>query len=142
MSVVRTWLLRAASVLPLMLGIAAADWALKAGAVATGLHVAHHERDVSWALLAVVVIVNFGWFTLYATTPLRRVGIGLWFGGVLGNVGELAAHGHVTNFIPLPARYVASPADLCVVVGFALFNLGLWKGVAEARRRKLALATE
>jgi lipoprotein signal peptidase len=138
MSLVRTWLLRAAGVVPLVLGVAAADWLLKAGAVGTGLHVAHHERDVSWALIAVVVGVNFGWFTLYARTPLLRLGIGLWFGGVLGNIGELVAHGHVTNFIPLPAGYVASPADACVVVGFALFIFALWRGVIQARRRVAA----
>jgi lipoprotein signal peptidase len=130
------WLRRAAVVAPLTVGAAAADWALKAGAVAVGLHIVHHERDMPWKLILLVLVLDFVWAIAYARTPLLRLGIGLWFGGVLGNIGELAARGHVTNFIPFPARYVASPADVCLIVGYAIFALGLWKGVAEARRRK------
>lgn len=132
----RIWLRRAAGVALVMVGAAVADWVLKAGAVAVGLHTVHHTRELPWAVVVLILSVNFVWFIFYASTPLLRLGIGLWFGGALGNLGELAALGHVTNFIPFPARYVASPADLCIAAGYAIFAIGLWKGVDGARRRK------
>jgi Signal peptidase (SPase) II len=141
-SPVRTWLRRAAVVAPVTVAAAAVDWALKAGAVAGGLHVVYHEREMPWKLIVLVLVLDFVWIIAYAGSPLLRIGIGLWFGGVLGNIGELAAHGHVTNFIPFPARYVASPADICLIVGYAIFALGLWRGITERRRRKrVALAS-
>jgi signal peptidase (SPase) II len=139
-SLVRTWRRRAAGVAPLLIAVAATDWALKAGAVATGLHTAPHARDTPWVLIALVLGVNFVWLVAYAPTPLLRLALGLWFGGALGNFGELAAHGHVTNFIPMPAGYVASPGDLCIVAGFALFTGTRWWRAVEERRRKRRVA--
>ena len=139
-SLARTWLGRAASVAPLLIAVAATDWALKAGAVASGLHTAPHSREIPWTLIALVLAVNFVWLIAYAPTPLLRLALGLWFGGALGNFGELAAHGYVTNFIPIPAGYVASPGDVCILAGFAIFTSGRWKRAVEARRRKRRLA--
>jgi hypothetical protein len=139
---VRTWLRRAAGVAPLLIAVAAADWALKAGAVVIGLHIALHARDTPWTLIVLVLGVNFVWLVAYAPTPLLRLALGLWFGGAFGNFGELAAHGHVTNFIPIPAGYVASPGDVCILAGFAIFTCGRWKrAVAERRRKRLGLAS-
>jgi hypothetical protein len=62
--------------------------------------------------------------------------VGLCVGGALGNVGELAAFGSVTDFIPLPPRILASPADLAIVAGFVLVNVDSFRIIRAVVRRK------
>ena len=68
-----------------------------------------------------------------ARTPLLAVGAGVVMGGSLGNLGEQAVLGHVTDFIPLgfPARGSTwSPADFFLIAGLVL----LWIGAVRTRR--------
>jgi hypothetical protein len=55
-----------------------------------------------------------------ARTPLLAFGAGVVIGGGLGNMGELAIFGRVTDFIPLGIPFrgaVWSPADLFLAAG-------------------------
>ncbi len=63
------------------------------------------------------------------------IGAGVVIGGGLGNMGELAIFGRVTDFIPLGIPFrgaVWSPADLFLALGLVL----LWIGAARAARRQ------
>jgi lipoprotein signal peptidase len=65
------------------------------------------------------------------------VGLGLFLGGVLGNLGELAAFGRVTDFIPFPPGWHAAPADLFTLSGYALFSAGILGDLRRARERRV-----
>lgn len=67
-----------------------------------------------------------------ARTRLLALGAGVIIGGALGNMGEFAVFGRVTDFIPLGLPYrgaVWSPADFFLAGGL----LVLWAGAVRAR---------
>lgn len=122
--------------------VALADWALKAGAVAIGLRHQFHwlyEREISW-LIVLVAVVGLGGMISAAQTRLQLIGLGLVLGAALGNLGELAALGRVTDFIAFPPGFLCSPADLFVTVGWALFAVQALLSVRGSVQRRYRAA--
>jgi hypothetical protein len=115
------------SVAPVIIGTAVADWALKILAVSSDQQIAFHwfdERQHPW--LVVILAVGFaGAITTTAQTRLSIVGVGVVVGALLGDYGELAAFGRVTDFIACPADSACAPADLFSFIGWLLFALSL-----------------
>jgi lipoprotein signal peptidase len=83
------------------------------------------------ALAIAVAAVLFG-----ARTPLARCGAGVLLGGAIGNLGELAVIGHVTDFIPFPRGWLASPADLAIYLGMVLVIGDALRTIIGAVRRR------
>jgi lipoprotein signal peptidase len=140
----RAWLARAVDVGPLIVFVALADWALKAAAIATHSLVSFHAKEIPWQLLPESLIA-VGILILGVRTRVSRVGVGLCVGGALGNVGELAAFGSVTDFIPVPPGMLASPADVAIIVGFLLVNvdsLRIVRGIVRSKRAKRLVAAD
>jgi hypothetical protein len=126
---------------PLAIVIATADWILKAVAVASGQEFRFHwfhERPYAW-LFVVAAILYVGLMTVTARTRLAMVGLGVVLGAAIGNLGELAAFGHVTDVIPFPPGFLSAPADFFALGGAALF----WTEWARdrARRRRVAASS-
>jgi lipoprotein signal peptidase len=71
----------------------------------------------------------------FARTRLLALGAGVIIGGALGNMGEFAVFGRVTDFVPLGVPYRGStwsPADFFLLTGLAL----LWVGAAQYPRSR------
>jgi hypothetical protein len=141
----QTWLRQATALVPVVASVAVADWGLKAAAQVAGLHIAYHERELSWypwyVVLASTVVVG----ALIACAGPRisttlRLAVGLTLGGALGNIAELAAFGRVTDFIPLPPASLASPGDLCLFASGAIVCFEAARGFSGALRRRATLA--
>jgi Signal peptidase (SPase) II len=133
----RAWRGKAADVWPLIVLVALADWALKAAAIATHSLISFHTKDIPWHLLPESFIA-VGILVLGIRTRVSRIGVGLCVGGALGNVGELAAFGSVTDFIPVPPGMLASPADVAIIAGFLLVNVDSFRIVRAIVRSKRA----
>jgi hypothetical protein len=110
------------------------DWLLKATVHAVDFPYRLHslsQRNFSGALVVCTVI----WLAALpgvSQRALALLGVTLIYGGAIGNLGELAAVGHVTNFIPAPAGSVASPADAFVVTGIVLLCIDVGVGVVRS----------
>lgn len=89
------------------------------------------NTDRPWYLIPVCVAIGAALIPL-ARTPLLALGAGVIIGGGLGNLGELAVFGRVTDFVPLGVPFrgaVWSPADFFLAGGLVL----LWVGAVRAR---------
>ena len=76
-----------------------------------------------------------------ARTRLLALGAGVIIGGALGNMGEFAVFGRVTDFIPLGVPYRGStwsPADFFLLTGLVL----LWVGAAQYPRARALQARD
>jgi lipoprotein signal peptidase len=76
-----------------------------------------------------------------ARTRLLALGAGVIIGGALGNMGEFAVFGRVTDFIPLGVPYRGStwsPADFILLTGLVL----LWIGAAQYPRARALQARD
>src|SRR3954451_18883988 len=114
--------------------LAVVDWSLKTVAVAElrpDQVVLNTDRP--WHLIPVAAVLGAGLIAA-ARTPLLAFGAGVLIGGGLGNMGELAVFGRVTDFIPLGIPFrgaVWSPGDFFLAAGLVL----LWVGAVRARRQ-------
>ncbi len=117
-----TWARSSVRVAPLVLAVAVTDWSLKAGVVATGSRFSFHElRDKPFSEISVLIaLVGVGMLLSAPRSRANDAATGLILGAALGNLGELLAFGRVTNFIPFPPGWLASPADLCGYAGLAI----------------------
>src|SRR3954466_11836462 len=117
------------------LAVAVVDWSLKAWAVAAlRPDQIVFNADRPWHLVVVCAVIGAGLIAA-ARTPLLAFGAGVVIGGGLGNMGELAIFGRVTDFIPLGVPFrgaVWSPADLFLAAGLLL----LWAGAAQYPRAR------
>ena len=95
----------------------------------------------SVALVVLAVLYRQGVFD----DPLPRAGFALLIPGILGNLTDRLAHGHVIDFLlfdlhvpgahPWPAFNVA---DSCICVAVGLFLLGSFRDYREEGRRQKA----
>jgi lipoprotein signal peptidase len=111
--------------------LAVVDWSLKTWALADLHDHVVLNTDRPWHVIPVSVLIGAG-LVAAARTPLLAFGAGVVIGGGLGNMGELAIFGRVTDFIPLGIPFrgaVWSPGDLFLAAGLVL----LWIGVVRAR---------
>jgi signal peptidase (SPase) II len=112
--------------------VAVVDWSLKTwAAIDLRPDQIVLNTDRQWHAIPVCLVIGAG-LVAVARTPLLAVGAGVVMGGSLGNLGEQAVLGHVTDFIPLgfPATGSTwSPADLFLIAGLVL----LWVGAVRAR---------
>jgi hypothetical protein len=112
--------------------VAVVDWSLKTWAtidLRPDQVVLNTERP--WQAIPVCVVLGAG-LVAVARTPLLALGAGVVIGGGLGNMGELAVFGQVTDFIPIGVPFqgaVWSPGDLFLALGLVL----LWIGAVRAR---------
>jgi hypothetical protein len=132
----RTWLDHAVDLAPVVAGVVVADWLLMGMAHALDLRMAFHERDASWypwylAIVAVVVVAGLVACAGPRVSKPLRLAVGLTLGGALGNMSELAAFGHVTDFIPFPPSWLASAADVCMFAAAAIVCFEAVKGVGH-----------
>lgn len=77
---------------------------------------------------AAVALTSALQFLIRARARLFRVGLGIWVGGILGNMLDRAILGHVIDYWVVPfsgGRYACNFADICLNLGFALAALGL-----------------
>jgi lipoprotein signal peptidase len=113
--------------------VAVFDWSLKTWALIDlrpDQIVLNDDRP--WHVIPVCVVMAAGLFAV-ARTQLLAVGAGVVIGGGLGNLGELAVFGRVTDFIPLGVPFrgaMWSPADFVLVAGLVV----LWIGAVQYRR--------
>ena len=114
--------------------VAVVDWSLKVWAQ---IDLPPEEivlnTDRQWHAIPVCLVIGAG-LVAVSRTHLLAFGAGVVMGGSLGNLGEQAVFGHVTDFIPLgfPAEGSTwSPADFFLIAGLLL----LWVGAVRARRR-------
>jgi lipoprotein signal peptidase len=113
--------------------VAVLDWSLKTWALIDlrpDQIVLNDDRP--WHVIPVCVVMAAGLFAV-ARTQLLAVGAGVVIGGGLGNLGELAVFGRVTDFIPLGVPFrgaMWSPADFVLVAGLVV----LWIGAVQYRR--------
>jgi lipoprotein signal peptidase len=125
--------LRLLHIAAVALAVAAVDWALKAWALAAlrpDQLVFHVDR--SWHFVAVCAVIAIGLIAV-ARTRLLALGAGVVIGGGLGNMGELAVFGRVTDFVPLNIPFrgaVWSPADFFLAAGLVV----LWVGAVRYGR--------
>jgi Signal peptidase (SPase) II len=114
--------------------LAVIDWSLKTWAqIELRPDQVVMNTDRPWHVIPVAVVIGAGLIAV-ARTPLLALGAGVVIGGGLGNMGELAIFGRVTDFIPLGIPFrgaVWSPADLFLATGLVL----LWIGAVRARRQ-------
>ncbi len=116
---------------PVMLAVV--DWSLKTWALAElrpDQIVLNTQRP--WHVIPVAVVIGAA-LVAVARTPLLALGAGVVIGGGLGNMGELAVFGRVTDFVPLGIPFrgaVWSPADFFLAAGLLL----LWIGAIRTRR--------
>ena len=124
---------RGLSIAAVALAVAAVDWALKLWAVeALRPDQIVFNADRPWHLVLVCAVIGAG-LVAVARTRLLALGAGVVIGGGLGNMGELAVFGRVTDFVPLGVPYkgaVWSPADFFLAGGLVL----LWVGAARYGR--------
>jgi hypothetical protein len=115
------------------LAVAAVDWALKAWALVAlrpDQLVFHSNRP--WHVVVVCAVIGIG-LVAVARTRLLALGAGVVIGAGLGNMGELAVFGRVTDFVPFGVPYrgaVWSPADFFLAAGLVV----LWIGAARHGR--------
>jgi lipoprotein signal peptidase len=113
--------------------VAVLDWSLKTWALIDlrpDQIVLNDDRP--WHVIPVCAVMAVGLFAV-ARTPLLAVGAGVVIGGGLGNMGELAVFGRVTDFIPLGVPFPGamwSPADFFLAAGLVV----LWIGAVQYRR--------
>lgn len=77
---------------------------------------------------AAVALASALQFLMRSPARLFRAGLGIWAGGILGNVLDRAILGHVVDYWIVPfsgGRYACNFADFCLNFGFALAALGL-----------------
>jgi hypothetical protein len=113
--------------------VAVVDWSLKTwAAIDLRPDQIVLNTDRQWHAIPVCIVIGAGLIAV-ARTPLLAVGAGVVMGGSLGNLGEQAVFGRVTDFIPLgfPSGSMWSPADLLLLCGMVL----LWIGAVRARGR-------
>ena len=112
--------------------VAVVDWSLKTwAAIDLRPDQIVLNTDRQWHAIPVCIVIGAG-LVAVARTPLLAFGAGVVMGGSLGNLGEQAVFGHVTDFIPLgfPAKGATwSPADFFLIAGLVL----LWVGAVRAR---------
>ncbi len=129
--------------------VAGIDWVLKAWALAAlpaGQIVLNEHRP--WHLVVVSAVIAVGLIAV-ARTRLLALGAGIVIGGGLGNMGELAGFGHVTDFVPLGVPFrgaVWSPADFFLAGGLVLlwagaFRYGRLTSRCQARNAAVIAAT-
>jgi hypothetical protein len=115
--------------------LAVIDWSLKTWAqIELRPDQVVFNTDRPWHVIPVAVVIGAG-LVAAARTPLLALGAGVVIGGGLGNMGELAIFGRVTDFIPLGIPFrgaVWSPADLFLAAGLVL----LWIGAAQYPRAR------
>jgi lipoprotein signal peptidase len=121
--------------------LAVIDWSLKTWALAElrpDQIVLNSDRP--WHLILVSVVAGAG-LVAVARTPLLALGAGVVIGGGLGNMGELAVFGRVTDFVPLGFPFhgaVWSPADFFLAAGLVL----MWAGAAQYPRARALQARD
>ena len=112
--------------------VAVVDWSLKVWAqIDLPPEDIVLNTDRQWHAIPVCLVIGAG-LVAVARTHLLAFGAGVVMGGSLGNLGEQAVFGHVTDFIPLgfPAKGSTwSPADFFLIFGLLL----LWIGAVRAR---------
>jgi hypothetical protein len=112
--------------------VAVVDWSLKTWAlIDLRPDQIVFNTDRQWHAIPVCIVIGAGLIAV-ARTHLLAVGAGVVMGGSLGNLGEQAVFGRVTDFIPLgfPAKGATwSPADFFLIAGLVL----LWVGAVRAR---------
>jgi len=115
--------------------LAVLDWSLKTWAtIELRPDQLVFNTDRPWHMVPVSVVFAIGLIAV-ARTPLLALGAGVVIGGGLGNMGELALFGRVTDFIPLGVPFrgaVWSPGDFFLVLGLVL----LWAGAAQYPRQR------
>jgi signal peptidase II len=86
------------------------------------------NQNVIFAILAFIMVGVI--LYLYSTTPehglLMRLAVGLYLGGVIGNLIDRLTLGKVTDFISIGTFYIFNVADASINVAVALFVLGFW----------------
>ena len=121
--------------------VAVIDWSLKTWAlIDLRPDQIVFNTDRSQNVIPICVIIGAG-LVVVARTPLLAIGAGVVVGGALGNLGELAVFGRVTDFIPMPVPQrgaVWSPADFFLIIGLAL----LWAGGAQYSRARALQARD
>jgi lipoprotein signal peptidase len=121
--------------------LAVIDWSLKTWAVSE----LRPDRivlntDRPWHLVPAAVVLGAG-LVAVARTQLLAVGAGIVIGGGLGNLGEYALFGRVTDFVPLGVPFkgaVWSPADFFLAAGLVV----LWAGAAQYPRTRALQARD
>jgi hypothetical protein len=121
--------------------LAVVDWSLKTWAqIELRPDQVVLNTDRPWHVIPLAVLIGAG-LVVAARTPLLALGAGVVIGGGLGNLGELALFGRVTDFIPLGIPFrgaVWSPADLFLAAGLVL----LWIGAAQYPRSRALQARD
>jgi lipoprotein signal peptidase len=116
--------------------LAVIDWSLKAWAVSElrpGQIVLNTDRP--WHLVPAAVLLGAG-LVAVARTQLLAIGAGIVIGGGLGNLGEYALFGRVTDFVPLGFPFkgaVWSPADAFLAAGLVVLWVGAVRYEVTAR---------
>ncbi len=117
--------------------VAGVDWGLKLWAVeALRPDQIVFNLDRPWHLVLVCAVIGAG-LVAVARTPLLAFGAGVVIGGGVGNMGELALFGRVTDFIPLGVPFrdaVWSPADFFLAIGLVLLWCGAFRHPRAERR--------
>src|SRR5215211_7376993 len=81
--------------------VAVVDWSLKVWAqIDLPPEDIVLNTDRQWHAIPVCLVIGAG-LVAVARTHLLAFGAGVVMGGSLGNLGEQAVYGHVTDFIPL-----------------------------------------
>ena len=80
--------------------------------------------SITFSIIAIACIIIF--FKQY-NTVLKRIGIGLLLGGIVGNLIDRLFIGTVTDFIDLHFWPVFNIADSAIVAGVILLVVSFWK---------------
>ena len=133
--------LRILNLAAVAIAIAVVDWSLKVWAqIDLPPEDIVLNTDRQWQAIPVCIVLGIGLIAV-SRTPLLAFGAGVVTGAALGNLGEQAVLGHVTDFIPVgfPAEGSTwSPADFFLIAGLLL----LWAGAAQYSRSRALQARD
>ncbi len=87
-------------------------------------------------VLAFIVIgaILYYYRRVEANERFLRLAMGLYMGGVIGNLIDRLTLGEVTDFISIGNFYIFNAADSAINVGVAVLLIGMW--MRERRKKK------
>lgn len=80
--------------------------------------------SIVFSFVAIIVII---FFWRHFESVLKKIGVGLLLGGILGNLVDRVFIGTVTDFIDFHFWPVFNIADSCIVIGVIILVYALWK---------------
>jgi hypothetical protein len=113
-----------------------AHWAARWAMLRWAPEMAHpHHVPFPWAGLLSAAVVAVA-LTVFCINRVILMGVAWILGGAAANLGELAVHGAVLDFIPVswPSEGVISVGDVWLLVGVGLLGVGALVVAASGRR--------